>query len=165
MPTKETTASLLKKLGKKIDSIYPKTTYIPVENAKFVELIRSDEILFIATESALDKSLDLSTLIEDTPDLLNSFATSSSRLVVYRTDGKKFYSKDAIGEVEELLGENQVLVRTHSSFIANLREIKGIQKVGNGRALVMRGSKTLVPISSRNERAIKKYLGFKRWPS
>lgn len=169
MPKKkeETTKQVLQKLYKKLEEISPKTIYIPAENAKFVELIPSDEIIFIATENAVSKEMDLKALeflIQDI-EPFDSFASGGHRLVIFTTNGKKFYNKDSIGELEKLLEHNPSIIRTHSSFITNLKETRGIHKVGTGRALKMKGSDFLVPVSKSNEIEVKKFFGIRRWPS
>lgn len=149
----------LVELTKKLDALMPRTVYMPVENAKFVELIASDEISFIATESALSQSPAQLLAAGDRAD------AGSSRLVIVTVDGRKFYSKEAIGAVETRFKGITHLVRCHTSFIVNMRRIRGLKKAGTkGRALVLRDGDKAIPVSQSNEKEVKDYLGLSRWP-
>jgi LytTr DNA-binding domain len=150
---------LLAELSKKLDALTPRTVYMPVENAKYVELIASDEISFIATETALNQSLAKLLAGGDRAD------AGAGRLVIVTTEGKKFYSKEAIGAVETRFKGIAHLVRTHTSFIVNMRRVRGLKKLGTkGRALLLRDSETAIPVSQNNEKEVKEYLGLARWP-
>jgi hypothetical protein len=153
MTHKETSDELLQKIYVKLRSVLPDTIYVPAENAKYLELIASDRILFIATEGALDESME-DLLMADFVD------KADKRSVIYRADGDKFYSKETMVELEKRLSPDPNFMRTHISFIANLREARGIQRVGErGYALVVRNSDKLVPISQVNLKAVRGYFG------
>jgi hypothetical protein len=156
---KAPTVDPLAELVKKLDALTPRTVYLPVENAKFVELLSSDDISFIATEGAMGQDPKKLLAEETRAD------AGANRLVILTLEGKKFYSKEAIGAVETRFKGISHLVRTHTSFIVNMRRVRGLKKAGTkGRALVLRDNEQLVPVSQNNEKEVKDYLGLTRWP-
>jgi hypothetical protein len=153
MAPKETSDELLQKIYVKLCTVLPDTVYVPAENAKYLELIASSRILFISTEGAFDESMDV-LLIADFVD------KADKRSVIYTAESDKFYSKETMVELEKRLSPDPNFMRTHISFIANLREARGIQRVGErGYGLVMKNSDKLVPISQVNLKAVRGYFG------
>ena len=142
MTQKETNEEILQKLYDKLNRVLPETVYISAENAKFVELIPSNEILFISTEKADEDK------------------ASDKRLIIYTIDGNKFYNKDSMKDIEEKLSKDQNFMRTHYSYIANLKYVRGIQKDStSGYMLVMKNSDKQVPVSQNYQGQVKAFFG------
>ncbi|MFC1744807.1 LytTR family transcriptional regulator DNA-binding domain-containing protein, partial [Candidatus Riflebacteria bacterium] len=142
----------LDKVYAKLLELETKAIYIPAENAKFVELINSEDIIFLATESALGSDKKILSII-DTKKLTGEAGRATSRLVIFTKSGKRFFSKDSMQNMEERLKENLTLIRTHTSFIVNMREIRRVKKIGT------KSHKTL------SKKALSPYLTLQYYPT
>jgi len=155
----DTTEDILKKLYKKMEKAFPDDVYIMAENAKYLETIPGEEILFITTDKA-DSEKDITKLFEDSPEFdPDSKIAADRRLVVYRSDGKKFYNKDSMKDTEKRLSKNPNFIRTHISYIVNMKMVRAINKSSDGFLLVLKHTEKQVPVSQANQVEVKKYFG------